>query len=85
MREVGAHQTVGIDLFVTSERVMLLDTQVSSRYRQNPGGEKIPGDKILVSDESVKKIMGLCSTSIYIYKALLYNLSFYPGCIGLSW
>ncbi len=28
MIEVGAHQTMGVDLYVTSERVIILDTQV---------------------------------------------------------
>ncbi len=28
MMEVGAHQTMGVDLYVTSERVIILDTQV---------------------------------------------------------
>ena len=28
MLEVGAHQTMGVDMFVTPERLVLLDTQV---------------------------------------------------------
>ena len=28
MMEVGAHQTMGVDMFVTPERLVLLDTQV---------------------------------------------------------
>ncbi len=28
VKEIGAHQTMGLDLFVTGERVILLDAQV---------------------------------------------------------
>ena len=36
MLEVGAHQTAGVDMFVTPERLVLLDTQVRV-YFLDPG------------------------------------------------